>query len=383
MVNHPDGYQNIRLRINVVSVHQLKDGRWIVAYRSGKKYLREYFGRGIESEKKARERNEQLDLNEYHRSSEPAKPLSPCFAELANAYFSARSIHMQQSTINSLKYKLESVILPDIGQIEAINITHGKIDKYVQARLSAGKTKSTIHRELSDIMAILNWSVKRGFLLRNPLAGYQKPKRDDEIIIPPSPNEANKIMAHASEHLVRALSICYYTGLRPGASELFGIKWSDIDFNHRTILIRSAKKGGIRSRVVPLHESFLERLLKWHSLDGHDNEIIQYHGHPVASLKKSYAAAKLRAGITRRLPLYAFRHAFASIVLANSADLKATSEILGHSRPDTTLRIYQHTNQGMHRAVVDLLPGLDYGQSDDLPGDKSNDLSKSDNEKVN
>jgi len=364
-----------------MSVHQLKDGRWIVAYRSGKKYLREYFGRGLEAEKKARERNEQLNLNEYHRSGEPDKPLSPYFVTLANAYFTARAIHMQQSTKNALKYKLDAVILPALGAIQAVNITHDRIDKYVQSRLSEGKSKSTVHRDLSDIMAILNWSVKRGYLLRNPLAGYEKPKRDDEIIIPPSQEEAQKIMAHAADHLVRALSICYYTGLRPGASELFGIKWSDIGWDNRTILIRSAKKGGIRSRIVPLHETFLDQLKKWHLLDGHENEIIQYHGQPVASLKKSFASAKRRAGITRRLPLYSFRHAFASMVLANSADLKATSEILGHSRPDTTLRIYQHTNQGMHRAVVDLLPGLDYGKSDDLPGDKSNDLPKYDDEK--
>jgi integrase len=361
-----------------VSVHQLKDGRWIVAYRSGKKYLREYFGRGLEVEKNARERNEQLNLNEYHRSSEPPKPLSPTFFDLTDAYFTARSIHMQESTLSALKYKLEAVILPAIGRFEAVNITHKQIDKYVQARLSAGKSKSTIHRELSDIMAILNWSVKRGLLLRNPLSGYQKPKRDDEIIIPPSHEEANKIMVHAADHLVRALSICYYTGLRPGASELLKIKWSDIEWSNRTILIRSAKKGGIRSRVVPLHDSFLDQLRKWHVLDGHDNEIIQYSGQPVASLKKSFASTKRRAGITRRLPLYSFRHAFASIVLANSADLKATSEILGHSRPDTTLRIYQHTNVEMHRAVVDLLPGLDHGKSDDLPNDKSNDLPKND-----
>jgi len=60
------------------------------------------------------------------------------------------------------------------------------MDTYVQFRLNAEKSKSTIHRELSDIMAILKWGViKRGLLPRNPLVRYQKPKRDDEIIVPP------------------------------------------------------------------------------------------------------------------------------------------------------------------------------------------------------
>jgi len=116
---------------------------------------------------------------------------------------------------------------------------------------------------------------------------------------------------------------------------------------------------------------FCERLDSWHRIDGHHNEIIQYRGKPVLSLKKSYAAAKRRAGITRRLPLYSFRHAFASTVLQYGANLKATSEILGHSRPDTTLRIYQHTHPEMHRAVTDLLPDLDLSHADGKSSGKS------------
>jgi len=47
-------------------------------------------------------------------------------------------------------------------------------------------SKSTIHRELSDIQAILNWSVVEGFILINPVQNFRKPKRDDEIILPPA-----------------------------------------------------------------------------------------------------------------------------------------------------------------------------------------------------
>jgi site-specific recombinase XerD len=50
------------------------------------------------------------------------------------------------------------------------------------------------------------------------------------------------------------------------------------------------------------------------------------------------------------------RHAFASILLAAAADLKSVSEILGHSRPDTTTRIYQHTDRAMHEAAIARLP---------------------------
>jgi len=76
------------------------------------------------------------------------------------------------------------------------------MDKYVAERsrqkvmvnLGKGKKKatnrnikrSTIHRELSDIRAILRWSVKRRFLSANPMEGFVFPTRDDAIIQPPT-----------------------------------------------------------------------------------------------------------------------------------------------------------------------------------------------------
>ncbi|MFC1880802.1 tyrosine-type recombinase/integrase, partial [Thermodesulfobacteriota bacterium] len=87
--------------------------------------------------------------------------------------------------------------------------------------------------------------------------------------------------------------------------------------------------------------------------------IINYRGRAVKSVRTSYATAKRKAGITRRLRLYDFRHAFATALLSGGADLKSTSELIGHSRTDTTTRIYQHTNFAMHRAAVGILKPLE------------------------
>jgi hypothetical protein len=180
-----------------MSVHQLKDGRWIVCYRNGEKKLREYFGRGIDAEQQAIARNAELNLNEYHRKTDPRRQVCPTFSALASAYLESRAVHMQPSTLSSLLYKLTSVVSPKIGHLLASQVTPYRMDQYVAKRIRDGKTKSTVHRDLTDIMAILNWGVKRGILLRNPLMGYEKPKRDDEVIMPPTPEEARRIIAHA------------------------------------------------------------------------------------------------------------------------------------------------------------------------------------------
>ena len=76
-------------------------------------------------------------------------------------------------------------------------------------------------------------------------------------------------------------------------------------------------------------------------------------------LKKSFKKAKEKAKITRRLRMYDFRHAFATQLLRHHADLKSTSQLLGHTRTDTTTRIYQHVDFEMHQDAVSRLPAID------------------------
>jgi len=271
------------------------------------------------------------------------------------------------------------VILPSLGNVRAMSITPKKIDGYVKDRLANSRTikqvtktgavinrtikaakKTTIHRELSDIRAVLNWSVRRRLIAFNPIATYEMPKRDDDYIAYPSATEIESILKYAPERLTRAISISYYTGLRPGQRELYSMRWHHVDFQANTIIVKSAKKGSkYKHRLVPVHPEFIAVLNEMYDKDERPNgAIIHYRGKSVKSLKKAFATAKKEAGITRRLRMYDMRHAFASLLLKNKADLKSTSELLGHSRTETTTRIYQHTDFNMHQDAVGKLPAL-------------------------
>ncbi|MFZ7126378.1 MAG: tyrosine-type recombinase/integrase [Desulfobacterales bacterium] len=346
-----------------MSVHQLKDGRWFVRYPKGTlpddpDRTREYFGRGLEAERQARRRNEEIGLRPWERRTPEQQ--SPTFGELAQAYLTAKEGRMSDVSRSNLAYKLNAVILPQIGAVQAIRLTADHLDKYVIHRIGSGIKSTTIHRELSDLQAILNWaaSSERRYIAANPVAGYKKPARDDAIIPPPTPAEIRRILEASPHHLVRAISLSYYTGLRPGAVELLSRRWHHVDWDSGTILIESASKGGPRARLVPMRPEFHHALDTWYRMDGKKEgaPIIHWHGKPVSSVKTAWKAAKKTAGIKRRLRLYDCRHAFASELLKGRADLKSTSELLGHSRTETTTRIYQHTTTAMHRTAIEHLP---------------------------
>ncbi len=348
-----------------MSVHKRPDGRWFVVWREAGRQVRRYFGRGLEAESRAREFDKGRSRAWVRRTPEVN---AAAFADLVNAYIAAKSASMQPESIKNFEWKMIGVILPEIGHLKAALLTPARLDLYVAKRLKSPRElqdgskrypkRTTIHREISDVKAVLNWSVRRRYIAFNPAAGFEMPRRDDAILMPPSADEVQRLVDVAPDHLRRGILLSYYLGLRPGTRELFALTWQDVDIDGGTVLVRSAAKGGPRLRVVPIHAGLAPIIAGWRKTDDGKGPLIHYKGRAVASLKRSFITAKARAGITRRLPLYALRHAFASILLAAQADLKSVSEILGHSRPDTTTRIYQHTDRAMHEAAISRLPAM-------------------------
>ncbi len=366
-----------------MSVHQTKTGNYFCKYRikdpatGRKKEKREYFGKGLEGQKRAIERDEELKhqgtISEYKKN--PGMHTAHLsFANIASQYLESKANDLPETSIKNMLYKLKACILPELGHLAYNQITHHRLDLYVSKRLNSpvmkrnGKnkifvknpdgsikkiSKTTVHRELSDILAILNWAVKREYIPKNHAAGYQKPKRDDAIIRPPSVEEIKKILNNAQPHLKRALLINYYTGLRPGNAELYKIKWDDIDWDNQTILVRSAKKGGPVQRSIAIHPALLKKLEQWKKED--DNPfLIHWKNKPVRSIKTAFKTAKKKAGITRRIRLYDFRHAAITQMILKG-DLKAASEIAGHSNIEMTIRQYEHITSEIKRKTVEAI----------------------------
>jgi len=341
-----------------VSVHQLEDGRWIVCARPGAwpgdpNRTREYFGRGMAARAKALKADAAL----IRRRRQAVD--GPYFVEIAAAYQKSRQTKNTPSTLSDLAWKLSAVILPALGDLPALSVNPEALDDFVANGRTAGRKATTIHRHLSIIKAVMAWGVEKRLLPYNPAAKYRMPKRDDAVIQPPTADETRRILAQAPGHLKRALVLSYYTGIRPGASELLALEWAAVDWDAETLFVVSAKKHGPPHRTVPVHPDLFDLLNCWYEDDfPSPGPIIQYKGKPVGTLKRSWATAKRKAGVVRRLRLYDLRHAAITAMLDAGGDLKAVSEIAGHASPETTLRIYQHTSAALRRRAAAGHPGL-------------------------
>ncbi len=338
-----------------MSVHCLKDGRWVVRYTDPQthKPKTEYFGRGPSAEQRARSRDKALGLKSTRPKSSDASEAS--FADIAAEYAAYKNFNANSHKM--LMIRMTSNILPIIGDINAIRMSHYDLDRFVSVRRKT-VSRSTVRREITDIKAVLNWAARRNppLIPFNPIRDYQSPPSDDAVIIPPTLEELNAILKCANERLVRAIKISCYTGLRPGAVELLTLRWDHVMFDLNVIRVISAEKGGIKMRDIPIHPNFESELRYWSQTDKSPmGFIINDHGKPIKCIRVAWNNAKRRAGITRRLRMYDLRHLFVTRAIELGADYKTLSEIVGSS-PETLRKHYQHVSSEAKKGVINNMP---------------------------
>jgi integrase len=206
------------------------------------------------------------------------------------------------------------------------------------------KSSCTKNRYMDTLRAIINFGCELELVTKNPLNKWKKNKerpRDVQLTV----QDLKKIYTLAPDHLKWIIEVEWELGTRPGRTELFNLKWSDVDFDNETIHVRGTKTL-TSNRIIPLTQHFKERLLEMQERSTTEY-IVEYKGKPVTTnVKRSFRQTVGRAGITYPIRLYDIRHLFATTMLTNGGDLKAVSGLLGHSSTRMTADIYYHELKG-------------------------------------
>lgn len=350
-----------------MSIHQTKDGRWFCVWYEEKKQRRKVFGRGEAAHVLA---------TQFETTQKLSKRTVTAGLTVSHVCVEYHTLHsVSASTSDSDGYRLQNSILPLLGDRDAEQISTKDLDQYVIKRVEKGVVHTTIARELRLLKAAFAWARAQSppIISRDPVAGYKvKSQTGGESIAPPTPSEVQRLVRASVPHLVRAILTAWYCGTRPG-KELFGITWTDVDFDRMEIRVLAARKGSAVVRYVPIHCEFFEALKGWFEQDQKDYKgeimnvpVVHYRGKPVGSIKTAWRESKARAGITRKLRPYDLRHAFATYALRAGADIHAVSQVMGHSRPDTTMRHYQHVSRSQHVSAVAAIPAIKLDNTDNV-----------------
>jgi len=156
------------------------------------------------------------------------------------------------------------------------------------------------------------------------------------------------------------------TGLRQ--SELFGVKWGDIDFAQNTMnVVRSVVYGVVgpcktesSQKPVPVHPAVLAALSKWKETcryDKCDDWVFASRRHrgrkPIwgqAILRRYIRPAAQRVGIQKRFGWHTFRHTYSTLLRSVGTEFKVMQELL-HSSLRSTLDVYTQAISPAKRAA--------------------------------
>jgi integrase/recombinase XerD len=256
--------------------------------------------------------------------------------------------------------------------------------RHYLARLNKrGLAAASVARRLSAIRQLYRFLYAEGRRHDDPTAILEGPKRGRTVPKVLSIAEVDQLLAAArlaaaqaalsasdrlrAVRLTCLIEVLYATGLR--VSELVTLPASAAERAARMLIVRG--KGG-KERLVPLNEAAKEAMRDYLSLlaaaspqaagtHGKSKWLFPSFGesghltrqHFARDLKALAAAAGLRPD---QVSPHVLRHAFASHLLHNGADLRVVQTLLGHADISTT-QIYTHVLEERLKSLVrDLHP---------------------------
>ena len=269
----------------------------------------------------------------------------------------------RQFTRRSLRTQLGSMkkALSIIGRKAVSAINKRDLSAVLQAEIASGVCAKTVHDHMGTLATVIRWAYKRGIIDALPQFP-ERPRFAVPQLVPPSQDELARILEAAPPHVQRVIVIGAKLGLRVGPSELFRLRWQDVDIDRAIVHVHAARKNPNEPiRDVPIMQALLPVFRAWRDADAEAGEeyVIHYGHKPVASILMSWKATLRRAGITRRIRPYDLRHAFATDAIANGADMGTVAKLMGHANIDMVFKHYQHVATAQKRQAVESLPELD------------------------
>ena len=267
-------------------------------------------------------------------------------------------------------------IVPELGTVPIQRLTPQHIDGLLARKLRSGLSPTRVRYILVVFRVALRRAEKWGLVPRNVAALVAAPKVERQQASSMTLDQARRLLEAASGDRLEGLyCVALALGLRQG--EALGLRWRDVDLEHRTLrvdhalqriegrLVLTPTKTDRSRRTVAMPATVVEALRRhrahqreerlaaggrWPESDFVFTTIVGTPCDP-DNLRRSFRALLKRAA----LPHFRFhdlRHSAASLLLAQGVAARVVMETLGHSRISVTLDTYSHVTPELQREAA-------------------------------
>jgi len=251
-------------------------------------------------------------------------------------------------------------IAPVISEIKIKLIAPVNLERIKKNMADAGKAPRSIQYALALIRQVYNFTKKNDlFAGDNPTSKITWPKVDNGRTRYMTPDEANTLLQALKERSQDTHDICllsFQCGLRFG--EVAYLKWSDVDYERRLLLIRDAKNG---TRHAFLTEQTMEMLKNRIQGEPYDLIFPAKDGGVMPRISPTYHRVVKELGLNKgiddrrqKLVFHSARHSFGSVLAEQGQDLYTIQKLIGHKTVTMTQR-YSHLSENKLKSAVESL----------------------------
>ena len=365
------------------NIRKRKDGRWegriIIGYDlRGKARYRSVYGHSYQEVK---EKKNLLALSlrtEANCSAGQGKEyLRLTFAQIMEEWLNNRKDSIKESTYTQYAFMLHKYILSELGDQPLSALSSDMLSEFLKNKLCSGRADGKgglSPKTVADIRSILLQGISFARERKYPCAVdtkifYPKTRQPNiDVLTKAEQKKLEQTLFQSSDPIRLGIMIALYGGLRIG--EVCALQWGDFNYTAGTVrisktLIRikdltrdSFKKTKViidkpktehSNRIIPL-PSFLMEFMRQEA-KGENCYVL------TGICLKQYKQVLEQAGLPS-FTFHALRHTFATRCVENGFEIKALSEILGHSNVSTTLQRYVHPSIECKREQMERLEKL-------------------------
>jgi len=280
----------------------------------------------------------------------------------------------QETTVYGYSNIIEHHVIPSIGRLRLQELQPAILQNYYQQLIEKGLSANTVRRHHALLKTALDFALRQQLVFRNVADAVTQPKKRPSVGKSYTPEEVQVLLDKVSGTRMEVpVYLAVFLGLR--REEVTGLRWQYVDFKQRLIRIvevrtAAGNKNNIvkepktpkSRRTLHLVDAVYESLSRQKEQQDrrkavlgelyHDSDyvFVRDDGKPyrVNGLSEHFLDF-LRAHNLPRLRFHDLRHTFASLMYNGGVDLKAISEVMGHSDIGTTSKIYTHLFDHSHR----------------------------------
>lgn len=300
--------------------------------------------------------------------TERSTPESAADADLIDAFLEMLSAESNASANTLAAYRRDLQSIASEGVVLRDASTEALRGRLADAA-RRGHAAASQARKLSALRRFYRFLVSEGLREDDPTSGLDRPKASRRLPAILSVEEVDRLLRQArceaddapgdvgNARRLALVELLYATGLR--VSELVSLPVRAARTDRPFLTIRG--KGG-RERIVPLNDPARDAVNAYIALRqnrGSDGSAFLFpssgrSGHLARQVfARELRDLAVRTGLdAERVSPHVIRHAFASHLLANGADLRALQTLLGHADISTT-QIYTHVLAERARSLVE------------------------------